>query len=648
MRKAFAVVVFLALMCGGAWADVAINETNFPDEVFRAYVSSNFDTDSNDVLSDAEIRNVTRISIGGTLSQRSNLSSLKGVEYFTALTYLYCNYSQLTVLDVSKNTALKDLSCYSNNGLTSLDISGCIALTSLTCDWNQLTVLDVSKNTALTYLDCRNNQLTVLDVSKNTALKDLRCYNNKLMSLDVSGCIALERLVCYRNPLTSLDISECTALTVLVCYENGLVTLDVSNNTALTSLDCRNNQLTTLDVSECIALTDLYCDNNSLTDLNVSNNTALVELYCGQNQLTVLDVSKCTALTFLDCKYNKLTELNVSNNTALKWLYCEWNYLTELDVRNNAELSYLGCEYNYLAALDVSNSPHLVYLTCGNNQLTTLDVSKNTGLNELDCSANQLTELDLSKNVRLQKLRCIINHLATIDLVNNTNLSRSEISCGSQVVSPLSVSSSDNASYPYQLNLRDYISSDKIANVSDVQGFALRYFTGASQRIDTIYEDGIAMFAACPAAVTYNYVTGFGSTSMGVTIAGTDGTPTISGTFPNGKTGEWYHASISVSGGDSPYAWSHRGDIPDGTVLVQDTSDDTYILGGTPTKIGTYSFTVTVTDVNYHQTNKRLSVTISDDNITPPSAPTISGTFPEGKVSTAYSASIKVANGKSP
>ena len=44
---------------------------------------------------------------------------------------------------------------------------------------HQLTSLDVSKNSALTDLSCWENQLTSLDVSKNTALTWLSCVGNK-------------------------------------------------------------------------------------------------------------------------------------------------------------------------------------------------------------------------------------------------------------------------------------------------------------------------------------------------------------------------------------------------------------------------------------------------------------------------------------
>ena len=81
-------------------SDVKINETNFPDETFRGFVKK-FDKNSNGILSDTEVAVVTNINLSG-----QGISSLKGIEYFTALTSLNCEGNPLTSLDVSKNTAI--------------------------------------------------------------------------------------------------------------------------------------------------------------------------------------------------------------------------------------------------------------------------------------------------------------------------------------------------------------------------------------------------------------------------------------------------------------------------------------------------------------------------------------------------------------
>ena len=350
----------------------------------------------------------------------SHISSTKGLEKMTSLTYLDLWNNQLTELDVSKNTALTKL-YVRHNKLTELDVSKNTALTDLRVESNKLTKLDVS-NTALTYLNVWNNQLTELDVSKNTALTDLNVESNKLTKLDVSQNTALTYLNVSYNKLTELDVSKNTALTTLNVGSNKLTELDVSKNTALTKLDVYNNQLTKLDVSKNTALTYLNVESNKLTELDVSKNTALTKLDVYNNQLTELDVSKNTALTYLNVWNNKLTELDVSKNTALTYLNVESNKLTELDVSKNTALTTLDVYNNKLTELDVSKNTALTYLNVWNNQLTELDVSKNTALTTLDVSSNQLTELDVSKNTALTYLRVESNKLTELDVSKNTRL----------------------------------------------------------------------------------------------------------------------------------------------------------------------------------------------------------------------------------
>ena len=338
----------------------------FDDEIFKAYCVENFDSDGDGEVSYAEAKVVTYIDVS-----QQGISSLKGIEHFINLTWLSCYDNQLTSLDVSQNTALKQLAC----------------------DYNQLTSLDVSKNNDIEYLHCYNNQLTSLDVSKNTALISLHCGSNQLTSLDVSKNTALGSLFCSNNQLPSRDVGQNTALTSLSCDGNQLASLDVSQNTALKQLACDHNQLTSLDVSQNTALERLNCYFNQLTSLDVSKNTALISLHCGSNQLTSLDVSHNTALTELLCHSNQLTSLDVSRNTALISLDCGYNQLTSLDVSRNTVLTSLSCNSNQLTSLDVSQNTVLTSLYCDSNQLASLDVSQNTLLKALWCYNNPLTEI---------------------------------------------------------------------------------------------------------------------------------------------------------------------------------------------------------------------------------------------------------------
>lgn len=138
-------------------------------------------------------------------------------------------------------------------------------ITALDCKGSNLTYLDISKNTELTYLDCSNNQLSYLDVSKNAALKVLWGNDNQLTNLDLNKNTLLTELYSYNNNLTKLDLSKNTALVRLNCSQNQLTNLDLQMNTKLNRLDCYENRLTTLDFSKNKAMNYAVCSDNRIT-----------------------------------------------------------------------------------------------------------------------------------------------------------------------------------------------------------------------------------------------------------------------------------------------------------------------------------------------------------------------------------------------
>lgn len=317
--------------------DIPIDEAHFPDDVFRKYVSYKIDNNRDGILSKTEIESTVHIDVSEIdiwnfdYNEEINFTqSLKGVEYLAALQSLDCSDSQLTNLNVSKNTALRELRC-DGSSITALSLSGCTALEILNCDKCQLTTLDVSNCSALKILYCSQNQLTALNVNKNTALQILECYENLLTTLDVSNNTSLETIYCSSNQLKALDVSNHEGLKYLYCNDNQLATLDVDNCISLIFLDCYNNQLIELDTSGLTDLMWLHCNNNQLITLDVSGCTSLAELSCVNNLLTTLDVSDLTTLQFLACNSNQLTTLKV-NGTGLGELWCNDNQLTTLDL----------------------------------------------------------------------------------------------------------------------------------------------------------------------------------------------------------------------------------------------------------------------------------------------------------------------------
>lgn len=202
---AFAAAVMAAsAVAVTAFADskgVKISEKNFPDEVFRGYVSDNFDTDKNGYLSKEERKAVTEINVGNKWEGYrwdNPVESLKGVEYFTRLKKIDCTEGNLTSIDVSKNTELEKLYC---NG-------------------NKLKKLNLKNNTELVELSCFENRIKSLDISSCTKLEHLMCADNKLTELDVSNCPKLDELNCYRNDITELKINIARSITVIKCDDN--------------------------------------------------------------------------------------------------------------------------------------------------------------------------------------------------------------------------------------------------------------------------------------------------------------------------------------------------------------------------------------------------------------------------------------------
>lgn len=157
-----------------------------------------------------------------------------------------------------------------------------------------MTSLDVSKNSALEQLDCHTNQLTDLNVSKSTALKGLNCSENSLASLDVSKNTELMFLVCNLNSLASLDVSKNEKLEQLTCAENQLTSLDLSP-TVVELLYADGNQI---DIN--VDKTSRAFDLSKLPEFEASKASKWVGGTVSGNTLTVDEKANQVTYTY-DC-----------------------------------------------------------------------------------------------------------------------------------------------------------------------------------------------------------------------------------------------------------------------------------------------------------------------------------------------------------
>lgn len=433
---------------------IRIDGDHFPNYEFRQYLKANIDKDGDGHLNDTEL-NIGDLDVTG-----QHIANLKGIEYFTNLTRLYCKDNKLTTLDLSGNAKLQQVYC-SSNKLEQLNLSGNSQMRIVECNDNEnLTTLDVSSNPYLKILRCSNNNLSELDLSHNPDLEILNCNNNKLSELDLSNNKKLEKLYCANNLLKKLDVSNRPSLEEAICNDNQLVRLDINNNGKMSALYASNNQLTSLN------LTGTY-----ITYKEIENNVCTVP------------ANKCVRIIYLDdlpgdfdktnvrsmnggeIKGNTI-EVDLYSNQVTYYYYCgngdtigfkillDWvgeetdvainenyfpdanfrDYVSKLDGRIDGRRDgALDKKESALTEVNISNLTirdlegikyftELEKLDCTQNRLWDLNLSRNTKLKQLHCENNILTQLNLENQVDLEFLDCSNNRLTCLNLPSMPNL----------------------------------------------------------------------------------------------------------------------------------------------------------------------------------------------------------------------------------
>ena len=133
-------------------AKIPIDADNFPDPVFRAYVTDQI-ADGDPWLDITAANMVTRIDVSYMeYAYGEPITSLSGISVFKNLQWLDCSWNQIRSLDLSKNTKLLEVYCYH-----------------------------------------QYYSLTSLKLGTNTNLKILECFDNVIGRLDISGCPKLVR-----------------------------------------------------------------------------------------------------------------------------------------------------------------------------------------------------------------------------------------------------------------------------------------------------------------------------------------------------------------------------------------------------------------------------------------------------------------------
>mgnify|MGYP000028410489 CR=1 FL=1 len=337
---------------------VAVDTFNFPDKNFRDVVKT-FDTDDNNILSDTEIAAVKKIDCKGRA-----ITNLKGIEYFTALEYLYCYDNELTELDLRRNTKLKELNCSTN----------------------RLTVLDLSQNPKLKRVICSDNALTALNLSSNSKLTDLNASGN-ICEITLTGNTF------DLSSLTGFDVSKARN------WQGGTVsgnTLTVDGNAAVviysydisytgTELDDEEK-----DVIFTLAIagrgTDIAINETNFPYKDFREFLLDKEANIDRNQDGKLSTWEIALVQDIDVYDMEIADLTgIEYFTELKYLDCAGNHLTSLDLSRNTKLAELDAENNTYTITPVNDRFYLASLPAG------FDVAKTSHWQGGTVSGNILT-----------------------------------------------------------------------------------------------------------------------------------------------------------------------------------------------------------------------------------------------------------------
>lgn len=219
--------------------------TAIPDSNFEDYLENNGMGDGipgNGQVLTANINHVAELDVGA-----EGIHDLTGIEDFTSLEGLACNFNYLTTLDVSNNQNLEYLLCNVNR-LTSLTLNN-PNLLGLMATENFLSTIDLSGSPLLEQIEIGDNRLTSLDISNNPNLILVNFSTNFLTEIDTSQNESLEFIFCSGNPLSILN------------YQNNikLVWMSADYSSELISVDIRNGNNHNIVLFSTYGTEDLQC-----------------------------------------------------------------------------------------------------------------------------------------------------------------------------------------------------------------------------------------------------------------------------------------------------------------------------------------------------------------------------------------------------
>ncbi len=375
--KAFTLLTGISLFClslnfsplapqvAAAATPVELNETNFPDPVFRDYLKETFDFNRNNIVDVSEMKFAKKIMPDEDL--RPQIKSVKGIELFPELDTLIINDSPIDTIDISRNPQLKALDI-SDTGVSSLDVTHNPDLKILKFDRTKVNKIDLTHNPNLQHLYCLVAPVTELDLSQNPELQFLDCSGTSISKLDLSHNPKLHSVHCNNTKITVLDLSHNPDLVSLFCEYNAISSLDLHANTKLENLRCHYMNLAELDLSA----------NSNINDNNRYYRQTLPQkmqatlkdgAYTFDLRAAGIDITKIKNLGIIPANSphfeNEPNEAAVLNNLPQGVTYAKDSGIltvNEAAAKNLAKVTYLRDVNNPLYTLPMDVSINLEYI----------------------------------------------------------------------------------------------------------------------------------------------------------------------------------------------------------------------------------------------------------------------------------------------
>jgi hypothetical protein len=322
MKKLILFIIVVSLQSATA-QNINFTDINFKNALLDLPINFNsngtifpmIDANNDDEITQAEAQLVQKLNLS-----YAELNDLTGLQYFTNLksfeslffngtSFTYptlinlenltlsnavTGQSNLSSLNLSSNTNLKTVSCFTS--AASINVNNLSQLTNLTLSGN-FTSLNVNDAEDLLFLNVQA-PLNTLNLSNNTKLINISLSGTTFTSLNLSTCLNLEIIEISNGEMQTLNLGNIEHVRYLFVPNNKLTSLNANNLFNLDIVNCQNN-----------LLTNLFLENGTIEqEVDFSGNPNLASICCDANEIVYVqndcnilgyntNVASCTSAT---------------------------------------------------------------------------------------------------------------------------------------------------------------------------------------------------------------------------------------------------------------------------------------------------------------------------------------------------------------